>query len=41
MVGRKVQMGRVGDATSRPGAVLLQASGMRVRDALGWCGCTM
>ena len=34
MVGRKVQMGRQGDTGKAPGAVLLQASGIVVRDAL-------
>ena len=35
MVGRKVQMGRVGDTHKPAGAVLLQASGIRVVDAMG------
>jgi ABC-type uncharacterized transport system ATPase subunit len=34
MVGRKVQMGRQGDTDKAPGAVLMQASGIVVRDAL-------
>ena len=34
MVGRKVNMGRQGDAAPRLGAVLLQARGVAVRDAL-------
>ncbi len=35
MVGRKVQMGRVGDSARPPGAVLLLAQGIHVRDAMG------
>lgn len=35
MVGRKVQMGRVGDSDRPPGAVLLQARGIHVRDVMG------
>jgi ABC-type uncharacterized transport system ATPase subunit len=34
MVGRKVHLGRQGDAVAHTGAVLLQARGMVVRDAL-------
>ena len=34
MVGRKVQMGRVGDSDKPPGEVLLQARGIHVRDAM-------
>ncbi len=34
MVGRKVQMGRLGDTHQPPGAVLMQARGVVVRDAL-------
>ena len=34
MVGRKVQMGRSGDARTQAGAVRLQAQGITVRDAL-------
>ncbi|MEO8728229.1 MAG: ABC transporter ATP-binding protein [Rhodoferax sp.] len=34
MVGRKVQMGRSGDARTQTGAVRLQAQGITVRDAL-------
>jgi hypothetical protein len=34
MVGRKVQMGRQGDTDKPPGEVLMQASGIVVRDAL-------
>ena len=34
MVGRKVNIGRAGDATPAPGAVLLQARGLVLRDAL-------
>jgi simple sugar transport system ATP-binding protein len=35
MVGRRVQMGRVGEAVKTDGAPLLQASGLRWRDASG------
>jgi ABC-type uncharacterized transport system ATPase subunit len=35
MVGRKVQMGRVGDNQKPVGAVLLRASGIHLRDAIG------
>ncbi len=35
MVGRKVQMGRVGDTHPPAGAVLLQAGGIQVVDAMG------
>ncbi len=35
MVGRKVQMGRVGDSDKPPGEVLLQASAIHVTDAMG------
>lgn len=35
MVGRRVQLGREGVAPARPGAVLLQAQGLRWRDGLG------
>jgi len=35
MVGRKVQMGRVGDSDKPAGATLLQASGLHVVDAMG------
>ncbi len=35
MVGRKVNIGRQGDATSAPGAAALQARGLALRDALG------
>ncbi len=35
MVGRKVQMGRVGDSDKPAGEVLLQAQGIHVRDAMG------
>jgi len=35
MVGRKVQMGRVGDTDKAPGEVLMQASGIHVKDAMG------
>jgi len=35
MVGRKVQMGRVGDTDKPPGDVLMRASGVNVRDAMG------
>ncbi len=34
MVGRKVQMGRVGDSARPPGEVMLQAQGIHVRDAM-------
>ena len=34
MVGRKVQMGRQGDASKAPGAVLLKTRGVVVKDAL-------
>ena len=34
MVGRKVNMGRQGDAKAAPGATLLQARGLTVRDAM-------
>lgn len=35
MVGRKVQMGRSGEALRAPGEVMLRARGIQVRDALG------
>ncbi len=35
MVGRKVQMGRVEEGEQQAGAVLMRASGVQVRDAMG------